>query len=205
MNKEKVQMEPAYIIKLTVTLLVTCVVVAAALGGVNAVTADTIDDINWENTVTAMKAVVADPDATTFSDALPLSDDMLAAAAAVGGTLDSVYEAQENGQSAGYAIKVVTSGSQGKIEMMVGVDSEGTITGVSIVKNSETSGIGSKVMNNENTAAGVGVLTQFEGKSAADGTLTVGSNIDAISGATVSTRGVTNGVNSALAVAGIMG
>ena len=205
MNKEKVQMEPAYIIKLTVTLLVTCVVVAAALGGVNAVTADTIDDINWENTVTAMKAVVADPDATTFSDALPLSDDMLAAAAAASGTLDSVYEAQENGQSAGYAIKVVTSGSQGKIEMMVGVDSEGTITGVSIVKNSETSGIGSKVMNNENTAAGVGVLTQFEGKSAADGTLTVGSNIDAISGATVSTRGVTNGVNSALAVAGIMG
>ena len=198
-------MDPQYIIKLTVTLLITCVVVAAALGGVNAITAEKIAAINWENTVTAMKAVVADPDGTTFSDALELTDTMTAAASSAGGTLDSVYEAQANGQSAGYAIKVVTSGSQGKIEMMVGVDAEGTVTGVSIVKNSETSGIGSKVMTNLPTANGVGVLSQFEGKSAADGTLIVGSNVDAISGATVSTRGVTNGVNAALAVFDVMG
>lgn len=202
-SKEKVQMDPAYIIKLTVTLLVTCVVVAAALGGVNAVTEEKIDAINWANTVTAMKAVVADPDNTTFSDELPLTDEMIAAAGSV--TLDSVYEAQVGGASAGYAIKVVASGSQGKIEMMVGVDGEGTVTGVSIVKNAETAGIGSKVMTNMPTASGVGVLSQFEGKSAADGILTVGANVDAISGATVSTRGVTNGVNAALAVAGVMG
>ena len=202
-SKEKVQMDPAYIIKLTVTLLVTCVVVAAALGGVNAVTEEKIEAINWANTVTAMKAVVADPDNTTFSDELPLTDEMIAAAGSV--TLDSVYEAQVGGASAGYAIKVVASGSQGKIEMMVGVDGEGTVTGVSIVKNAETAGIGSKVMTNMPTASGVGVLSQFEGKSAADGTLTVGANVDAISGATVSTRGVTNGVNAALAVAGVLG
>ena len=36
-------MDPQYLIKLTVTLLITCVVVAAALGGVNAVTAETIE------------------------------------------------------------------------------------------------------------------------------------------------------------------
>ena len=202
-SKEKVQMDPAYIIKLTVTLLVTCVIVAAALGGVNAVTEEKIDAINWENTVTAMKAVVADPDNTTFSDALPLTDEMTAASGSV--TLDSVYEAQAGGSTAGYAIKVVASGSQGKIEMMVGVDAEGVVTGVSIVKNSETSGIGSKVMTNMPTASGVGVLSQFEGKSADDGVLTVGANVDAISGATVSTRGVTNGVNAALAVAGVLG
>ena len=202
-SKEKVQMDPAYIIKLTVTLLVTCVVVAAALGGVNAVTVEKIDAINWAKTVTAMKAVVADPDNTTFSDELPLTDEMIAAAGSV--TLDSVYEAQVGGASAGYAIKVVASGSQGKIEMMVGVDGEGTVTGVSIVKNAETAGIGSKVMTNMPTASGVGVLSQFEGKSAADGLLAVGTNVDAISGATVSTRGVTNGVNAALAVAGVLG
>ena len=202
-SKEKVQMDPAYIIKLTVTLLVTCVVVAAALGGVNAVTEEKIDAINWAKTVEAMKAVVADPDNTTFSDKLTLTDEMTAAAGSV--TLDSVYEAQVGGATVGYAIKVVSSGSQGKIEMMVGVDAEGTVTGVSIVKNSETSGIGSKVMTNMPTANGIGVLSQFEGKSAADGTLTVGANVDAISGATVSTRGVTNGVNAALAVAGVLG
>ena len=202
-SKEKVQMDPKYIITLTVTLLVTCVVVAAALGGVNAITEEKIDAINKEKTEIAMKAVVADPDNTTFSDKLTLTDEMIAAAGSV--TLDSVYEAQVNGQSAGHAIKVVASGSQGKIEMMVGVDAEGTVTGVSIVKNAETSGIGSKVMTNMPTASGVGVLSQFEGKSAADGTLTVGANVDAISGATVSTRGVTNGVNAALAVAGVLG
>ena len=202
-SKEKVQMDPAYIIKLTVTLLVTCVVVAACLGGVNAVTEEKIDAINWENTVAAMKAVVADPDNTTFSDELPLTDEMTAASGSV--TLDSVYEVQVGGAGAGYAIKVVASGSQGKIEMMVGVDSEGAVTGVSIVKNSETAGIGSKVMTNMPTASGVGVLSQFEGKSAADGLLAVGTNVDAISGATVSTRGVTNGVNAALAVAGVLG
>ena len=60
-SKEKVQMDPAYIIKLTVTLLVTCVVVAAALGGVNAVTEEKIDAINWANTVTAMKARTTPP------------------------------------------------------------------------------------------------------------------------------------------------
>ena len=173
-SKEKVQMDPAYIIKLTVTLLVTCVVVAAALGGVNAVTEEKIDAINWAKTVEAMKAVVADPDNTTFSDKLTLTDEMTAASGSV--TLDSVYEAQVGGATAGYA-----------------------------VKNAETAGIGSKVMTNMPTASGVGVLSQFEGKSAADGLLAVGTNVDAISGATVSTRGVTNGVNAALAVAGVMG
>ena len=202
-SQEKIQMDPSYIIKLTVTLLVTCVVVAAALGGVNSITKDKIAAINKEKTEIAMKAVVADPDNTTFSDKLTLTDEMTAAAGSV--TLDSVYEAQVGGATVGYAIKVVSSGSQGKIEMMVGVDAEGAVTGVSIVKNSETSGIGSKVMTNMPTANGIGVLSQFEGKSAADGTLTVGANVDAISGATVSTRGVTNGVNAALAVAGVLG
>ena len=205
-TKEKVDMDPKYIIKLTVTLLVTCVVVAAALGGVNAITADKIAAINWENTQKAMQAVVTDPTNTTFSEqALENTEAMTAAAASAGGTLDSVYEVLVGGENAGYAIKVVASGSQGSIEMMVGVDAAGTVTGVSIVDNSETAGIGSKVMENEPLASGTGVLDQFIGKSAADGTLTVGTNVDAITGATVSTKGVTTGVNAALAVAGAIG
>ena len=205
-TKDKVNLDPKYIIKLTVTLFATCVIVAGLLGLVNMVTKDKIAAINWENTQTAMKAVVADPDNTEFSEALENTDAMSAAAKAAGGTLDSVYEVLVGGENAGYAIKVVASGSQGNIEMMVGVDAEGVVTGVSIVDNSETSGIGSKVMSNEPLSSGVGVLDQFQGKSAAaDGTLTVGKNVDAISGATVSSKGVTAGVNAALAVAGAIG
>lgn len=204
-SKEKVHMDPKYLITLTVTLFITCVIVAGLLGGVNAITKDKIAAINWEKTVQAMKAVVADPDNTEFSEAMENTAEMSEAAAAAGGTLDSVYEALVGGENAGYAIKVVASGSQGNIEMMVGVDGEGAVTGVSIVDNAETAGIGSKVMANDALASGVGVLDQFQGKSAADGVLTVGTNVDAITGATVSTKGVTAGVNAALAVAGAIG
>ena len=204
-TKEKVNMDPKYIIKLTVTLFVTCVVVAGLLGLVNSVTEGPIAEINKAKTEEAMKAVVADPEGSTFSDALEITGDMTAAASSAGGSITEAYEVQSGGAPAGYALKVVASGSQGNIVMMVGLDAEGAVTGVSIVSNSETSGIGSKVMNDEPLNSGIGVLEQFKGKSAADGELTVGKNVDAISGATVSSRGVTTGVNAALAVAGVMG
>jgi electron transport complex protein RnfG len=198
-------MDPKYLIKLTVTLFLTCVVVAGALGAVNMVTKDKIAAINLEKTQTAMKAVVADPDNSTFSDALALSDDMTAAALAGGGTLTEAYEVMVGGAPAGHALKIVASGSQGSIEMMVGLDAEGAVTGVSVVKHAETAGIGTKVVDNEPNNKGVPVLDQFVGKSAADAPLNVGSNVDAITGATVSTKGITAGVNAALSVAGVLG
>ena len=185
-TKEKVNMDPKYIIKLTVTLLLTCMVVAGLLGWVNSITKDKIAAITWEKTVAAMQKVI---EADDFSDAMELT----------------VYQAQSGGQPVGYAINVEASGSQGTISMMVGIDMDGAVTGVSIVTNSETSGIGSKVMSNEPLTNGTRVLDQFIGKSAADGVLSVGSNVDAITGATVSTKGVTTGVNAALAAAGVIG
>ncbi|MCI6321204.1 MAG: RnfABCDGE type electron transport complex subunit G [Clostridiales bacterium] len=197
-TKEKVDMDPKYIIKLTVTLFVTCVIVAGLLGLVNSVTEGPIAEKNKTKTAAAIQEVL--PEMEGSPAVVELTDEMTAAASSAGATITEAYEAQAGGSVIGYALKIVASGSQGNIEMMVGVDAEGAVTGVSIVKNSETSGIGSKVMSNEN-----GVLDQFIGKSAADGTLSVGKNVDAISGATVSSRGVTTGVNAALAVAGVMG
>ncbi len=72
-----------------------------------------------------------------------------------------------------------------------------------MVENAETKGIGSKVMENLPNAAGVPVLDQFIGMSGA-GTLEVGKNVTAITGATVSTRGITAGVNAALAVIAVL-
>ena len=205
-QKEKVDMDPKYIVELTVKLFVTCLVVAGLLGGVNAITKDRIAAINWENTVVAMQAVAADPENTTYNETpLENTQAMTDAASAAGGTLGAIYEAQVNGESAGYAVTVSASGSQGTIEMMVGVDAAGAVTGVSVISHSETAGIGTRVVGNEPTASGVGVLDQFKGKSAADGTLAVGTNVDAITGATVSTRGITTGVNAALAAVGAMG
>ena len=199
------KMDPKYIIELTVKLFATCVVVAGLLGVVNKVTEPNITAINKAKTEEAMKAVVADADNSTFSDPLEITAEMEAAAASAGASVTEAYAVEAGGAAAGHALKIVASGSQGNIEMMVGLDADGAVTGVSVVKNSETAGIGSKVMDNEPNAKGVGVLDQFIGKSAADGALNVGSNVDAITGATVSTKGVTTGVNAAIAVAGVLG
>ena len=96
----------------------------------------------------------------------------------------------------------LTKGIDAAIQI-VGVDTDLTVTGVSIVNNSETKGIGSKVMDNEATSAGTGALDQFVGKSGA-GSLVVKTNIDAVSGATVTTKGITKGANAALAAAEAM-
>ena len=192
-----------FILKVAGTLTVISLITAFLLGLVNGVTKDKIAAIDAEKTRVAMSAVV--PEGSEFTDKLELTDDVVAAAKAQGGTITELYGVTNGGAEAGYVAKVSASGSQGSIEMMVGVDAEGAVTGVSVVNHSETSGIGTKVVGNEPTASGVGVLDQFIGKSAADGTLTVGTNVDAITGATVSTKGVTAGVNAALAAVAAMG
>ena len=156
-TKEKIDLDPKYIIKLAVTLFLTCVVVAGALGFVNKITAPNIAAINKAKTEEAMKAVVADAENSYFSDALEITPEMQAAAASAGGSVTEFYEVNDGVVAIGHALKIVASGSQGSIEMMVGLDLEGTVTGVSVVKNSETAGIGSKVMENEPNTKGVGV------------------------------------------------
>lgn len=196
------KIDSKFILKVAGTLTAISLVVAALLGFVNQLTYPNIAAINKANTEAALTAVVASAD-SEFPE-MEITDDMLSAATAQGGKLTEAYEVKVGGETVGYAFKVVASGSQGDIEMIVGVDADLAVTGVSIVDNAETSGIGSKVMSNMPTAKGVGVLDQFVGMSGA-GTLSVGSNVDAISGATVSSKGVTKGVNTALAAAEAIG
>ena len=191
-----------FILKVAGTLTVISLITAFLLGLVNGVTKDKIAAIDAEKTRVAMSAVV--PEGSEFTDALELTDDVVAAAKAQGGTITELYGVTNGGAEAGYVMKVSASGSQGTIVMMVGVDANKAITGISVVNHSETSGIGTKVVENKPNSAGVPVLDQFVGLSGA-GSLVVGSNITAISGATVSTKGITMGANAALAVADVMG
>ena len=191
-----------FILKVAGTLTVISLVVAALLGLVNNVTAGKIAEIDAENTRIAMSAVV--PEGSEFTDKLEISDDVAAAAAAQGGKLTELYGVKNAGADAGYVMKIAASGSQGTITMMVGVDANKAITGISVVSHAETSGIGTKVMGNEPNAAGVPVLDQFIGMSGS-GSLVVGKTVTAISGATVSTKGITMGANAALAAAETLG
>ena len=191
-----------FILKVAGTLTVIALVVAALLGLVNNITADKIAEIDAEKTRVSMSAVV--PEGSEFTDKLEISDDVAAAAAAQGGKLTELYGVKNAGADAGYVMKIAASGSQGTITMMVGVDANKAITGISVVSHAETSGIGTKVMGNEPNTAGVPVLDQFMGLSGS-GSLVVGKTITAISGATVSTKGITMGANAALAVADVLG
>ena len=191
-----------FILKVAGTLTVISLVVAALLGLVDNVTADKIAAIDAENTCIAMSAVA--PEGSEFGDKLDITDDMTAAAASQGGKLMELYPMTTGGADNGYVMKISASGSQGSIVMMVGVDADKAITGISVVSHSETSGIGTKVVGNEPNAAGVPVLDQFQGMTGA-GSLVVGKNIIAVSGATVSTKGINMGANAALAVAELLG
>ena len=53
-TKEKIDMDPKYIVKLTLTLLGTCLIVALLLGLVNGVTAGPIAEINQQKTEAAI-------------------------------------------------------------------------------------------------------------------------------------------------------
>ena len=191
-----------FILKGAGTLTVISLVVAALLGLVDNVTADKIAEIDAANTREAMSAVV--PEGSEFTDKLEISQEVLDAAAAQGGKITELYGVKNAGADAGYVMKISASGSQGTIVMMVGVDANKAISGISVVSHSETSGIGTKVVGNEPNTAGVPVLDQFQGMSGA-GSLVVGKTITAISGATVSTKGITMGANAALAAAEVLG
>ena len=191
-----------FILKVAGTLTVISLVVAALLGLVDSVTRDKIAAIEAENTRIAMSAVA--PEGSEFGDKMEITDALAAAASAQGGKLVELYPMTNGGADAGYVMKISASGSQGSIVMMVGVDANKAITGISVVSHSETSGIGTKVVGNEPNAAGEPVLDQFIGMSGS-GSLVVGKNITAVSGATVSTKGINRGANAALAVAELLG
>ena len=92
---------------------------------------------------------------------------------------------------------VAPRGFGGEIVMIVGVNTEGVVTGVVITEMSETAGLGAK-------ADDPSFLSQYVGKS---GSLTVvkgnagETQISAITGATVTSRAVTDGVLAAMKAA----
>lgn len=106
------------------------------------------------------------------------------------GNVGSVYKGELEGKLVGYAIQVSPRGFGGPIKLMIGVDPSGKVVGLEVVEHLETPGLGGEIEKDW-------FRKQFEGKSLAD-KLKVKEDIDAIMGATISSRGVTEGVREAL-------
>ncbi len=107
------------------------------------------------------------------------------------------YEGESGGETAGYVFTVSSAGYGGEIELTVGINSDGAVTGLTILSINETPGLG---MNAKKDS----FISQFLGKS---GKLSVVKNktpangeILAITSATVTSKAVTNAVNDALSL-----
>ena len=176
-----------YVLRLALTLFAIAGVVALALAAVNMVTAPAIEKLNAEKTQAAIEAVLPggfDEEITGYADAT--------------GLVSKVYKGAN-----GYALEVKPGGFDNVITMMVGVDFDGNILGISVVSHTETAGLGAVAA--AKTSAGEAFRGQFEGKS---GSVTVskdGGEIEAITGATITSRAICVGINAALDCVGGLG
>jgi len=176
-----------YVLRLAITLLLITSVVAAALAGVNAITAPKIAELTAQKTQTAIEAVLEggyDSEITDFANP--------------DGLVSKVYAGPK-----GYAFEVTPGGFDNTITMMVGVDTEGNVLGISIVSHTETAGLGAVAA--ATTTAGEAFRGQFVGKSGSVDVTKDGGEIDAITGATITSRAICVGVNAALACAKTLG
>ena len=102
---------------------------------------------------------------------------------------DEAIRAVYKGET-GFVIETSAYGYAGDITLLVGVSNEGTVTGLVVRDLSETYGLGANALTDTE------FLSQFLGTSA---DAEVGTNVDAMTGATVSSKAVTKAVNSAVA------
>ena len=179
--------------KLGLNLLIISAVAALLLALTNNVTADTIAKRNEQANAEARKLVLES--AQDFEQVKDVKTDN-----SKGVEVSEIYEAKDaSGNTVGYTLKVLPSGYGGTIELMVGIDSaKGQVSGINVVSNSETAGLGAKATDPE-------FSDQYKGKPLEE--LSVLKNgtpgdteIKAISGATITSTAVTNGVDAAIEV-----
>lgn len=111
--------------------------------------------------------------------------------------VDEVMEAKDaSGELLGYVITVTTKeGYGGDIQFSIGVRLDGTVNGISILSISETAGLGMQaeaVLKPQFARKNVNKFAYTKNGAASE------EQIDAISGATITTNAVTNGVNAGL-------
>lgn len=156
------------ILALALKLFVICLVVALGLSALNYVTAPVIAELTETKKTQAMASVLPDCELEKSKDN------------------DAVYIGMKNGEVQGYAVNIVSSeGYGGDIELIVGFDAEFHVTGVEYIAMSETPGLGARAKEEP-------FASQFNGKPAQDF-----SEIQAITGATITSKAVNHAINEA--------
>ena len=181
------------IVQLVVVLGLITFICALLLGVINGVTADKIAQNAVETRDAAMAEIIPDAEFEDMNTAMS-ADDVAAAgislpAGRTPAQIDGVYKATKDGEEVGYCVQVEPKGFGGNVTMIVGINADGTVAGAKVTSHSETPGLGAKSQADPNW------ITQYAGQ-AADGQLQVtkdGGTINAITGATITSRAVSTG------------
>lgn len=165
------------------SLFVICLVVTALLAGTDALTKDTIEAQNKQKAETSRRVVL--PDADNFE-----SDKL--------GEITYYIGRDAAGEKVGFVFSTKSKGYGGDIEVMTGISADGEVTGVTLLSQSETPGLGANAAKESFTG-------QYKQKAPQNGfgvTKTAPANdgeIVAMTGATISSAAVTDAVNQAVA------
>jgi len=112
-------------------------------------------------------------------------------------TIAEVFIGKTGGETVGYFVKALPSGYAGAVEILTGIDNDGKILNVKMGTNKETPGLGTVIGEPEFTS-------QYTGKGASGPLELIKTpdasdmQITAVTGATITSRCMTNGVNSAI-------
>lgn len=186
----------------TLVLFVVTFIAVAALAVVNQITKGPIEQAEINARAEAYKIVY--PDAQSFAEVadteklLEESAQMLSDAGFDGCSVNDVLAVTDSSSATvGYVISATSpKGYGGDIQVAVGISSKDSkLTGFAVLTSNETAGLGSKCSDAEFTS-------QFAGKPAATLTAKAGASadneIDAVSGATISSKAVTEAANAAI-------
>lgn len=192
-------------LKEAAVLTVITLIAGILLGFVYELTKEPIKEQKLLAVQKACKAVFSQVEDASFEEMAYVPDEALnAELAGQGVAIGTVYRAYKNGSEAiGYVIQTTSSqGYGGDIVLYVGVTEEGKLNDVSILSISETPGLGMQ--------AGKVLIPQLHDKQVDQFTYTktgstADNELDAISGATITTKAVTNAVNGALRVSQELG
>lgn len=176
------------IFKYAITLAVVTTLASGSLAYTYSATKEKIEAMKLEEQINAVKEVCSK--AAKEGEILK-DDEALKKASREVEIVKGVFKVEKNGKVSAYAIMVSPRGYGGPMTLMVGIDSDGEVTGVKVLEQKETPGLGDKVTGSKQ------FLSQFIGKSPED-PVEIKKDIEAVSGATISSKGVTTGIKEAL-------
>ncbi|MGL4361956.1 MAG: RnfABCDGE type electron transport complex subunit G [Cellulosilyticaceae bacterium] len=169
-------------LKLGAVLFCITAVCSGLLGLVNSVTKPLIAERKQMATTEAIQRLI------------PEADDVISIDGDVDAGILEIYNATQNDMPVGTVVKVIANGYGDVIEMLVGVDLQQNVTGVEILSHAETPGLGANLEKPEFIEQFVGKIYGIDAKKGTS----KDNEISAITGATITSQAVVDGVNQAL-------